>query len=327
MGLIIVLAFSFSQKNIDGVFEVKNYCRNSIFLTAKAINQNDLPTYSLDVIESSYLKPNAPPFLVTNQTLASVSSETEKATQAQRKEIEKYVVQEGDTLESIALNFGISVETIVWANNLSSKSAKLKPGQELIILPVSGVLHLVSQGETLSEIAKLYKVSKSEILDINNLDDENKILAGDFLVIPGGKPIVKEEKNIPIAQNAFIFPVSRPFTITQGLHWYNAIDFSTGNCGDPVFAVAGGVVQKVGFNKIGGNFVEILHPNGVITYYGHLSAFAVQEGESVHQGTIIGYIGATGFTIPKGPAGCHLHFDVRFGQNPFAKYSAGTRIQ
>jgi len=71
----------------------------------------------------------------------------------QKREIQEYVVEEGDTLFSISQKFGISLETILWANNLN-KNSTLKPGQKLIILPVNGVLHEVKSGDTLSEIAK-----------------------------------------------------------------------------------------------------------------------------------------------------------------------------
>jgi murein DD-endopeptidase MepM/ murein hydrolase activator NlpD len=58
---------------------------------------------------------------------------------------------------------------------------------------------------------------------------------------------------------------------------------------------------------------------GISTFYGHLSAINVKVGQDVSQGQIIGYVGHTGYTIPAGPAGCHVHFEVRGARNPFAK--------
>jgi len=113
--------------------------------------------------------------------------------------------------------------------------------------------------------------------------------------------------------------VPTPYRITQGLHWYNAIDFSTGKCGSPIYAAAGGQVQRTGYDyERAGRYVRILHPNGVVTFYGHMSKIAVNAGATVGQGQIIGYIGYSGHTIPSGPGGCHLHFDVRGSRNPFA---------
>jgi murein DD-endopeptidase MepM/ murein hydrolase activator NlpD len=114
--------------------------------------------------------------------------------------------------------------------------------------------------------------------------------------------------------------------VTQGAHWFNAVDFANGNCGDPVFAAAGGEVQKVSYGTNSGNYVKIVHPNGAITTYGHLAKTMVAVGEKVSQGQIIGQIGYTGYTIPKGPEGCHLHFDVMFAENPFARLAVGSTI-
>jgi murein DD-endopeptidase MepM/ murein hydrolase activator NlpD len=113
--------------------------------------------------------------------------------------------------------------------------------------------------------------------------------------------------------------------ISQGLHWHNAIDISN-PCGTLIFAAAQGTVQRVayGWNSGYGNYLTILHPNGVVTLYAHLSAISVSSGTNVSQGTIIGRIGNTGRTV--GASGCHLHFEVRGAKNPFSGYGIGSRI-
>src|SRR4030042_6578589 len=78
--------------------------------------------------------------------------------------ITEYVVESGDSISSIAGKFGVSVNTILWANDLNSRSL-IQPGQELVILPVSGVLHHVKTGDTISNIAKPYKGKTEEIID------------------------------------------------------------------------------------------------------------------------------------------------------------------
>jgi len=275
----------------------------------------------LNITTNTFLEPVAPAFLVKGKILGSLGESPG------RKEIQEYIVQEGDTLTSIAQKFGVSLETLLWANNLESTSI-IQPGQKLIILPVSGVLHIVREGETLSEIAQFYQAEIEEIVEFNELRDEGKIYVGDLLIIPGGKKPkqIKSYVQVPLSQSYFICPIPAPCRITQGLHWYNAVDFSNGKCGEPVFAAAGGEVQRTGYGRISGYYVRILHPNGVITFYGHLSKIAVKPGERVYQGQIIGYTGYTGLTIPQGPAGCHLHFDVRFAKNPFGGYPVGTEL-
>jgi len=271
------------------------------------------------LVQKSSLIALSPPFLINPKTLGTLSGDLESGS---RKEIIEYTVQSSDTLTSIAAQFGISLETLLWANNLS-KNSKIKPGQALVILPVSGVIHHVKKGETIASIAKTYKSEVQKIIAFNELSTEGDIFIGDILVIPDGvMPSLPKKQiaidQIPLPSSYFIIPVSSPYLITQGLHWYNAIDFSHrgGSCGKPVFAAAGGEVikTKYGWNAGAGNNVSILHPNGVVTIYYHLQTILVQPGQKVLTGEQIGTIGNTGITT-----GCHLHFGVVGAKNPFAR--------
>jgi murein DD-endopeptidase MepM/ murein hydrolase activator NlpD len=260
-----------------------------------------------------------PPMTVTAKVLGAIIGDAPLDARSSR-EIVHYVIEEGDTIESLAERFGVSVNTILWANELSS-SAALSLREELIILPASGTLHLVRPHDTLSEIALWYKADLQEILEFNELDSAQDIFVGDFLIIPGGrKPAqLPSGRLTPLANSYFIYPVPRSYRLTQGLHPFNAVDLSNGACGGPAYAAAGGIVQQAGYHGVAGNYVRILHPNGVVTFYGHLSGQAASPGERVLQGQIVGYVGHSGYTIPAGPAGCHLHFEVRGAANPFAK--------
>ncbi|MDD5146215.1 MAG: M23 family metallopeptidase [Candidatus Pacebacteria bacterium] len=321
--ILATLSLSFLGQNKTAsvhrdVFGVEHY------LFANAVPASQAP--DLSIIENAVLAPQAPAFLVKGKTLASLDGQESLGSGA-KNEPDEYIVEKGDTLKSLAEKFGISVETIAWANDLSTK-ATLKSGQKLIILPVSGILHLVKKGDTISEIAQLYKADVQDIINFNGLDGAD-ICIGDLLIIPGGnKPKVAQPRytTVPLSQSYFIVPMPLPCKITQGAHWFNAVDFANGNCGDPVFAAAGGEVQKVSYGNNSGNYVKIVHPNGAITTYGHLAKAQVIAGEKVSQGQIIGQIGYTGYTIPKGPEGCHLHFDVMFAENPFTRLAVGSTI-
>jgi len=105
--------------------------------------------------------------------------------QIQRKEIITYTVKKGDTLSDIALNFGINIYTLIWANKLSLNSV-IRPGDELIILPVNGILHKIRSGETVSSIAKKYKADANEIISFNSLPLDGKIEIGQEIIVPGG---------------------------------------------------------------------------------------------------------------------------------------------
>ena len=285
------------------------------------INQTDVSNIEspeLTTIQSSCLKGVSPPLVVSSKTLATLVGTNIE--QENIREIIEYIVQQGETLSGIAEKFNISLSTIFWANDLSSSSL-IHSGQKLTILPISGIMHLVEGRDTLSEIAEKYSVKTEEIIEFNELPDKGKIFVGDLLIIPNGKmPVIRyQPQYAPLAASYFICPIPGPCRVTYNLHPYNAIDFSNGKCAEPIYAAAGGQVQKTGYSSLAGLNVRILHPNGVVTFYGHLSKSLVGAGAKVYQGQVIGYTGYSGYTIPAGPAGCHLHFEVRVARNPFAQ--------
>jgi len=278
----------------------------------------------LCIIQKNSLTPFNLPLTVTPQVLGQIVGEN-SASDDNEKEILEYTVQEGDTLNSLAEKFGVSKDTILWANDLT-KSASIKTGENLLILPVSGVLYNVKKGDTLSEIAKTYKGEVNEIVAFNDLASAADIYISDVLIIPNGvlpAPAKRPAPSYaPLAASYFICPISAPCRRTQGLHWDNAVDLSNGVCGAPIYAAAGGVVLniKYGWNFGGGNYLKILHPNGVITYYGHLQAILVNQGDSVSQGQVIALMGGQpGLPGAGHSTGCHLHFQVNGAKNPFAK--------
>ena len=312
------------DKNGGNFSLARDVLDDSQYLIFAANSPNEQSSFSM--IGGNTLQPVAPPALAQGKVLASLEEGGYGYSQF-GKEVNLYQVQKGDTISLIASKFNVSLDTVLWANDLTNKSV-LKVGQELAILPVSGIMHIVKKGDTVSAIAKLYQTKAQDIIDFNELGEEGNIKAGDFLIISGGKKpkVAPKYESVPLPNTYFICPIPSPCIITQGLHWFNAVDISNGRCGDPVFAAAGGEVQRIGSDAVGGNYVRVLHSNGAITYYGHLSAIAVKAGQKVDQGQVLGYVGHTGYTIPAGEAGCHVHFDVRFAENPFAKYKVGAKL-
>ncbi len=281
------------------------------------------------LVEKNSLTSVAPPTTFSPQVLGALFEGYEP--EDIKKIIVEYQVEEGDSLWSIATEFDITLNTLLWANNLN-QSSTIQPGQKLIIPPVSGVIHHVKAGDTISEIAQRYKAKTEDIISFNGLSSEADIFVGDILVIPNGvipPPSVKYAPVwVPIADSYFICPISSPCRITQGLHWYNAIDFSHGNCGEPIYAAAGGTVLKVKLTNStsrwafggAGNYLTILHPNGAVTMYGHIATSFVNPGEQVSQGQIIALMGGQPGTPGAGKStGCHLHFGVSGAKNPFAR--------
>ncbi len=229
-----------------------------------------------------------------------------------------YKVQKGDSLSKIAANFGISLNTIFWAN--ASLGNTVRPGQEVVILPVSGVLHQVEEGETIDSVAEFYGVTSSKITQFNKISASG-LKIGSSLVIPGAKPkktfASASIADLPNYPGYFILP-------TTGwnwgkLHYYNGVDIANA-CGTSIYASAEGLVigEKLsGWNDGYGGYVEIEHPNGSVTKYAHTQKNLVSVGDYVLQGDVIANIGNTGNV--HGPTGCHLHFEIRGARNPFAK--------
>jgi surface antigen len=105
--------------------------------------------------------------------------------QEPRTGIISYVVQEGDTPSTIAAFLGITTDTLLWANKLQETSV-IRPGDELTIPPVSGVIHRVKSGQTVGWIANYYKADKDDIIGFNDLPADGQIIEGEQLVVPNG---------------------------------------------------------------------------------------------------------------------------------------------
>ncbi|MEW5805444.1 MAG: peptidoglycan DD-metalloendopeptidase family protein [Patescibacteria group bacterium] len=228
-----------------------------------------------------------------------------------------YLVQEGDTLESLAAKFSIDKDTIIWANNL--KDSEIQSGDYLIILPISGVLHEVDQGETLAGLAEYYNVAEERIVLANNLFDQEQVMPGEKLIIPGGLKKQKLSLNQTTGSFQGFFRMPTTGWNWGRLHSDNAVDIAN-SCGTPVYASADGYIEQadsVGWNNGYGNYILISHRNNLETLYAHLSAIFVSPGAYVSQGDLIGAIGNTGKV--DGYTGCHLHFEVHGAANPFAR--------
>jgi surface antigen len=97
------------------------------------------------------------------------------------RSIVRYVVKEGDTIDSIAANFKISVNTIKWANNLIYNS--LSVGKELRILPIDGTAYTVKSGDSVDSIAEKYKIDKTRLVVYNDLDVSG-LIVGNEIILP-----------------------------------------------------------------------------------------------------------------------------------------------
>ncbi|MBU0976486.1 MAG: peptidoglycan DD-metalloendopeptidase family protein [Patescibacteria group bacterium] len=301
-------AFQFSVGIVTFVITIGGLAgRLNLFIT-NASQILEFPTEHLG--DADYVEENA-------SMLAIVASSSESGAYA----VQKYVVQKGDTLESIANEYEISKETIMWANGIKDESF-LKIGQTLTILPINAVLHTVKSGDTLESIAEKYGANVADIFDINWLD--SKILKeGQELLVPNGKmPQPKPVVITPIAMTVPLPPPPLSGTVTGGTGsfvrpcgcgyitrgysaYHQGVDIAqAGGC--TIVAVDGGVVTQARWYGNGGLQIMIDHGNGWVSLYAHNATIYVKEGQKVSKGQAISYMGATGHAY-----GVHLHFGLQ----------------
>ena len=255
-----------------------------------------------------------------------------------RQEVITYTVRSGDTLFGISEKYGITPETILWSNAiLKDDPHLLRPDQELLISPVTGVVRVVHEGDTVDGLASVYRADAEDIINWpgNQLDPDNPALIEDsVIVVPGGErdfvqwtvPRIARAKRNPLPMSAgpgactggyqggaggsgsFIWPASNRYLSGYNYSGYHpAIDIAAG-LGAPIYASDSGVVVFAGWSNWGyGYMVVVDHGNGWQTLYSHLSQWNVNCGQSVYQGTVLGLSGSTGNST-----GPHLHFEINY---------------
>jgi murein DD-endopeptidase MepM/ murein hydrolase activator NlpD len=237
--------------------------------------------------------------------------------------LREYKVQTGDTLTGIASRFGVSMMTLWWANNITSKDS-LKVGQTLVIPPVSGLIYTVKVGDTLESVATANKIETNDIVEANGLTDTN-LIVGQVLVLPGAKgepiPTPKPTKRPTSSSGGsgvaptynggtWRWPVSGGGNyISQYFHYgHYGIDIAA-SYGSPVLAALSGTVVYAGWASTGCGYTVILkNSSSIHTMYCHNSAVLVSRGQTVSKGQQIARIGSSGWAT-----GPHLHFAVSIG--------------
>lgn len=270
------------------------------------------------------------PVILPGVDVGDVVAETDD--QRTRNGVKIHVVQPGDIIGKIAEIYRLNVTTILWANGLTSRSY-IRPGDELKILPVDGVMHKVARGDTVSKIAKKYDTDQAKIVEQNKLQkDGSDIVIGEELIIPGGV-IQRRYVAAPRSSSAFRSIAAPPPSvnapagsgylwptsvrrITQYFGWrHTGLDVA-GPVGTPIYASKAGKVTRsqCGWNGGYGCYIIIDHGGGVQTLYAHNSQHYVSVGQQVSQGQTIAAMGSTGRST-----GPHIHYEVRVNgrrQNP-----------
>ncbi|MBN2304772.1 MAG: M23 family metallopeptidase [Anaerolineae bacterium] len=257
-----------------------------------------------------------------------------------RAEVVQYVVQDGDTLESIAADFDLNdYYTLIWSNK-TNKYNPLRAGNTLNVLPVDGVYYEVSDVVTIRDLAAQYSVEPYDIIDseYNNLfgsTPDTLLVTGMWVVVPGGEA----ERELFLAAPTNVSgsgsggaisgtyslwgctanvgggspPYSRPlasYTWIRGFvpGGHTGVDIApgSGQIGEPVFAAGAGTVVYAGSISGGYGNVVVLAHGSTFSLYAHLNSVNVSCSQQVGAGDVIGRVGSTGNS-----SGPHLHFEVR----------------
>lgn len=274
-----------------------------------------------------------------NALLASASplenSDKPKITASGADEISVYVVREGDTISQIAEMFDVKSSTIRGFNNIR-KDSDLKVGDELLILPVDGLLHKVEKGDTLASVAKKYNSDEMDVALFNDIPEDGKLTVGDDIIIPNGElpaptPVKTTAKKVASNSSVktkdsststagfdsypagfYTHPIPRGSVKSQGFHGpYQAQDLAAA-IGTSVVASSAGKVIAVRYGWSGGygNMI-IINDGKANVLYAHLSEINVTQGQNVSQGELIGKVGSTGRST-----GSHLHIEYRGNKGP-----------
>ncbi len=249
-----------------------------------------------------------------------------------------YRVTRGDAMLSIADEYKITSETILYVNKqLEDNPHNLKPGMELTIPPVDGLYYEWQDGDTFETVAEKFDTTPEEIINFpgNRVDlTDPKIEPGTLAMIPGGSRELRNwaadlqtagrSNNGSTGTSDFGGNACGGGPVSSGLGWpaddhslsgnpygpgHLGIDISAPE-GSNVYAAGSGVVTMAqgGYNYGYGNVIQIDHGNGYVTVYAHLSQINIGVCTPVGQGTLIGYSGNTGNSF-----GAHLHFEIRIG--------------
>ena len=255
----------------------------------------------------------------------------------QRATMTTYEVEPGDSVFTIAKQFDIKPETVLWANEdiLDDNPNMLSVGQNLKIPAEDGVIYKWRSSDTIEGVAKKFNTDPNAILTWpdNDLDLANpRIASGTMVMVPGGSRELKTwvvptmwranagatrsistgcdtSGGTAYGTGTFVWPtVNRSISGNDYWSGHLGIDIAAAT-GAPVYAADGGVVVYAASISGGyGLMVMIDHGNGFHTLYAHLSQFVARCGQNVAQGQTIAYSGSTGNST-----GPHLHFEIRYG--------------
>jgi murein DD-endopeptidase MepM/ murein hydrolase activator NlpD len=259
-------------------------------------------------------KPQPPLVALSRQTVTDRAVVVARAAPitALRKDppgLRVHPVVTGETLLSIAADYGITPQTLAY-NNAIKDAAEVRPGQSLVVPPIDAAIHVVRDGETVAQIAASFGADPDTVRTVNSVAFEPAdVTAGRVLLVPvpegrypGFRLVVRDAPRVFAPR--IRWPTDGIVTqlFSQG---HTGIDIAA-PYGSAVVASDSGTVTGVGWRGSGGLSVCLLLDWGLEVCDYHLSATQVELGERVVVGQRIASVGSSG--VSTGP---HVHWEAR----------------
>jgi murein DD-endopeptidase MepM/ murein hydrolase activator NlpD len=247
---------------------------------------------------------------------------------------EAHVLKAGETLSSIAAEYGVEPLWLLWTNpEIQKNPHNIALGTELTVLPMKAVVHVVKEGDSVGGLAEQYKAKAEDIQSYptNQLAGGAALAPGMRLVIPEGEssvafPSLPSAKSTlpprtvaswaapdggaPVVGSGNFHIAAYGRITTRYRRGHLGVDMAN-HTGTPIYAIDGGTATIAGWWSWAGKAVKIDHGNGYSSLYAHMSAINVSPGQAVQPGQVIGAIGCTrgrgGYC-----SGPHLHLEVYY---------------
>jgi flagellum-specific peptidoglycan hydrolase FlgJ len=179
--------------------------------------------------------------------------------------VRAYVVEAGDSVRTIASQFGVTNETIIWENDLTDPDI-LRVGQELHVLPFSGLIHEVRPGDTVASVANSYDALLPDVIGANKLTEPYIIVVGQKLAVPGGyRPLPRKIVLSPAGapDKLVVSPAAAPDTVQAPPANTDQVAAVVNTPPTRNFPVLGGTPQEQFIASIGEAAVESADNTGV----------------------------------------------------------------
>ena len=159
--------------------------------------------------DANLIRPGQELLIPMSEQEERAAAEAEAAPPRPLKPI-NHIIEAGDTIVGLATKYGVSTESIHWANSFSNADS-VAIGQSIVVPPVSGIIYKVEEGDSLVSVASRYEASATDIIKVNGVADPFVVRPGDLLVVPGARPIVVPAPPAPVViESRPVVPAARP---------------------------------------------------------------------------------------------------------------------